>query len=436
MEIQVNKLREILDLLKPVVHRKTSVAAFNHVLATDGKIIAGDGESTVVAALPEAGDAMVLPFAPVLELLKRVPGYELLKVEMKDGRLGLSWSAGSAAYDTLKPEDFPPVPQLEVEAESQMDGDSLIGAMMSVLPYVATETTRPVLQAVAVVLGNPIEVAAADGFRLAFHVLPLQFPLERTIIVPSAAVSLLGHLLSKSPRTPTMAFDTLIPAITAKRQIDVALGKNRLQVNFQPAVSVIINLIDGQFPDYLRLIPKEEPALKARLYGPEFEAAVRRVAAVAREGSGAIRLVFEDSTMTVSAIAEGAQVEAKISTMTTQGAPNRIAIDQKYLLDYLKGKDGVITLSMTAPTAPIIFEHQQAPKVLLMPMQVEWPGDPKPEPEPKEPEDIKEAVETEKSPEPPEDEELTQPEAEASATEPTPPKTKRNSRRKSTEPAG
>lgn len=451
MEIQVNKLRQVLDLLKPVVPRKTSLPILTHVLFNDGQAIASDLESMVIAELPEAKEPMLLPFNTILDLVKYVPGYEMLKVETKRGKVTLSWSAGAATYDTEKPEEFPPVPGLKVQAEGRLDGDSLISTMLSVLPYAATEDTRPVLSGVTVILGNPIVVAAADGFQLGYQALPLSFPAERTIVVPSAAVSLLGHLLSRTPRTPPLT-DALVPAITAKRQIDIALAENRLRVGFG-AAQVIITLIQGSPPDFLLLIPKEEPVLKAQLFGPEFEAAVRRVSAVAREGSGAVRLVFNDGTATVSAIADDREVEATISTMGTQGAPNKVAINASYLLGYLKGKEGIVTLSFTAPTAPILFQYQRQPKVVIMPMNVDWPGDAKPAPPAtaEAPQDIKEAVETEEpeetgedTPETPVDETSAEPvdmppaetTAEAPATEPTPPKAKRGSRRKSTEPAG
>lgn len=64
MEIQVNKLREVFDLLKPVVPRKSAVAAWTHILLQEGKAIAGDGEVYVAMQLPgshRAADATVRP---------------------------------------------------------------------------------------------------------------------------------------------------------------------------------------------------------------------------------------------------------------------------------------------------------------------------------------------------------------------------------------
>lgn len=323
----------------------------------------------------------MLPFDLVGKLITYVPGHEVLSITSKQkgkaSSVTLAWSAGTGTYDSINPNEYPAMPDLKDPTQGKLDGDSLIPAMLSVLPFASTEDVRPVLHGVTVILGNPVEVAAADGFRLGYQVLPLSYPAERTIILPLGAVGILAHLLKKTPRASPLT-DSLVKAITAKRELDVALDDGLLRVSFG-AVTAIIRLIQGSPPTFVQLIPTQEPVLKTQLFGPEFEAAVKRVSAIAHEGSGAIRMVFNDGTATISAKAEGtAEVEAVISAMNTQGAPNRLAVNQTYLLNYLKGKDGIITLSMTTPTGPILFQYQQSPKVLIMPMRVEWPGDAKP----------------------------------------------------------
>ena len=72
--------------------------------------------------------------------------------------------------------DFPLLPELTAKAEGLIDGDALIAAIQAALPYVATDTARPVLSGVTVVLGTPIEVAAGDGFRMSHQVLGAFLP--------------------------------------------------------------------------------------------------------------------------------------------------------------------------------------------------------------------------------------------------------------------
>jgi len=235
-----------------------------------------------------------------------------------------------------------------------------------------------VLSGVTLVLGSPIEVAAGDGFTMSHQVLGLTFPLEEKVIVPARSVSVLGHVFDKTPRTPPSTADSLISVITAKRQIHMALiGENKLKVDFGESASVVINLIQGNPPEWLQLIPKGQPTLQSHLFAPQLEAAVKRVRDVARDGSGIVRMVFADGKLTVSATGEEQEIRATLDVIRTQGEPGRTAINFAYLLRYLAGKQGIITLSQYPESAPLVFEYQNSPRVLIMPMFVQW-GDEKP----------------------------------------------------------
>jgi len=372
MEIQVAKLREVLGVLKPAVPRKTSLLILTNVLVKEGQIVATDMDSMILLNLPEADESFLLPYAEVLKMLQYVPGNEYLNMHAKRGKLTLTWSAGSATYPTQNIEEFPSIPEFEVKVEATLDGDTFMPALISALPYTATGTDRPVLNGVTVIFGEPIEVAAGDGFRMAHIVLPLRFPEEHVTVIPSGSVSTLMHVWEKTPRTPTKA-DALVPIVMAKRHIQVALdGKRGLKVTFGPTASVIVKLVEGNPPAWLKLIPKEEPVLQVQLFAREFEAAVRRVSNVAHQSSGIVRLQFNVDSATVSARADGREVTANISVLDAKGTPNRLALNVSYLTEYLSNKDGIVSMSWTGNTAPVAFQHSKSPKVLIMPMEAKW----------------------------------------------------------------
>lgn len=378
MQIQVNKLRGLMELLKPVVPKTSTLPATTYIRVGGGKAIATDLETMVIADLPEAEEPMLLPFASLDEMLKYVPGNETLKIEVQDKKVSLAWSGGTANYPTEAVQEFPVLPEMPARAEGMIDGDMLIPAMLDALPYRATEDTRLVLTGVTLVMGSPLEVAAGDGFRITHQVLGLSFPLEEKIIVPAHGVTILGHVFAKTPRTPPTDATSLIPVITAKRQLHMALvGENKLQVDFGQTVTVVINLIQGSPPDFIKLIPKGEPILQSQIFAPQLEAAVKRVRDIAKDGSGIVRMVFDDGKLIVSAKADEQEISATVDTLNTQGEPGRTALNYRYLLDYLSDKQGIIILSQYDKTGPLAFQYQNSPRVLIMPMFVEW-GDEKP----------------------------------------------------------
>ncbi|MBI2851422.1 MAG: hypothetical protein HYX80_10385 [Chloroflexi bacterium] len=401
LEIQVNKLRELMTLMKPVIPRKSTLKVTGYIRVGDGKAVATDLETMVIYDLPQATEPMLLPYTSLADTLKYIPG-NTLKIEAQGRKLSLAWDGGTAVYPTEDVEDFPVLPELETRAEGLIDGDALVSAMQAALPYTATDSQRPVLSGVTLVLGSPIEVAAGDGFTMSHQVLGLTFPLEEKVIVPARSVSVLGHVFDKTPRTPPSTADSLISVITAKRQIHMALiGENKLKVDFGESASVVINLIQGNPPEWLQLIPKGQPTLQSHLFAPQFEAAVKRVRDIAKDGSGIVRMAFADGKLTVSAVGEEQEIRATLDVISTQGEPGRTAINYAYLLRYLTGKQGIITLSQYDKTGPLAFEYQNSPRVLIMPMFVQW-GDEavatkEPEPEPEAVEENPEGEEPEAS---------------------------------------
>ena len=344
--------------------------------------MATDLETMVIANLPEAKEPMLLPYSAIAEMLKYVPGNETLKIELKGKMIYLSWGGGNASYPTEDFMDFPIMPEMTARADGLLDGDILMAALLAALPYTATDTARPVLNGVTLVLGTPIEVAAGDGFRMSHQVLGLSFPLEEKVIVPAHSAAIMDHVFKKTPRTPPSTAASLIKVVTAKRQLRMSvIGDNKLRLDFGTNASVVINLIAGKPPEWLALIPKGNPMLQSQIFAPQFEAAAKRVRTISKDGSDIVRMEFADGKLKVSAKGADQEISSVIDTILTRGEPGRTAINQKYLLDFVSGKQGIVTFSKYTDTGPVVFEYQKSPRVLIMPMQCDW-GDSKPSEQP------------------------------------------------------
>jgi DNA polymerase III sliding clamp (beta) subunit (PCNA family) len=162
------------------------------------------------------------------------------------------------------------------------------------------------------------------------------------------------------------------------------IGDNKLRLDFGTAASVIINLILGKPPEWLALIPKGQPVLQSQIFAPQLEAAAKRVRDIAKDGAGAIRMEFADGKLKVSAKASDQDISSTIDTLNTQGETTRTALNQKYLLGYLNGKQGIVVFSKYTDVGPVVFEYQKSPRVLIMPMSVQW-GDETPSTEKEKP---------------------------------------------------
>jgi len=299
-----------------------------------------------------------------------VPGDELLTIEQEGKTVDLSWDGGEASYDVAEPDDYPPLPDMEPKAEGTMDGDSLVKALTLAAGYCATETDRPVLSGVHLFLGEQVAVAAADGFRLTYQELPASFPVQESVIIPARAAKMLDHLWHKVPPPPPLK-GSLIEQVTAQRELKLALDANRLKVSFG-RVSLIAHLIQGTPPSYLQLVPKEEELTsRVDVLAPDFERAVRRVKDVTGK-AGIVRLAWTENALTASAgDKDKGKVEAGVPVVG-EAVPGKVALNVSYLLDYLKGRQGVVRMQLKDEHSPVVFRHGQSPLVLIMPMSVQW----------------------------------------------------------------
>jgi DNA polymerase-3 subunit beta len=374
MEMRVDRLREALNLLKPVAPKKTALPVLHNMLLKDGKAEATDLEVAVALDMPEVDGECLIPYRTVLELLKRIPGDETLTLEQKGLELNLTWSGGKASYDANDPKDYPLFPKVDGKTKHSVDGDKLVETLSSIADYCSTEEARPVLSRVTIYFNENLEVAASDGFRMAYQHLPIAFPVEgvENIIIPARAVRLLSHLWHKTPRTPVG--DSLAELLTSKRQLELSLGGGVLGDEILKAefgrVTLLTNLIPGTPPKFKENIP-QEIQIEVRVMAPDFERAVRGISDVAKDNDGIVRLSWSKTKMTVSAKSEDkGQVETTTSVDASEAG--KVAIDVKYLLSYLHGKEGVITMGAKGVQDPILFHYGVSPTVVIMPMFVDW----------------------------------------------------------------
>ncbi|MBI4286322.1 MAG: hypothetical protein HY670_10580 [Chloroflexi bacterium] len=369
MQIRVDRLREALELLHPVVPRKTSLDVLGNVLLRNGRAAATDLEVAVALELPEVECECLLPQELVAKLLKYVPGSEVLTIEQKGKSLGFSWDGGQATYEVPKPADYPPLLEVKTGEAQAVDGETLVPALSAMLAYCATAKDRLVLTGVHLTLGETTEVAAGDGFRLAFQTLPIAVsPVDGVegAVIPASAVTILGHLWRKVPGAPLDGF----PARLLKRRLELTLNKTMLQVRFG-RVTLTTRLIEGASPNFKQFI-QQEAALKVRMLAPDFERAVRRVQDMARENSGIVRLAWSGAALSVSGrSSEKGQVEVSFP-VTSEGGDGRVALNVSYLLDYLRGREGLVTMSVISEKAPVLFRHGTSPVVVMMPIFVQW----------------------------------------------------------------
>jgi len=354
MQTQVAKLRRVLSLLEPAVSRKPTLKALSYVRLGEGKAVATDLDVTVMVDLPETQDGVcLLPFAVVENFLRFTPGSLALGIVSRDGKVHLLTQGSEASFPTMDPEEYPPLLAIGEDARSAVvDGDDLVKALAAMAGYTATQQDRPVLTAVCLALEEPMEAAAADGFRLAVRTLRSGFPggEGQRALVPRAAVKVLERLWKLAPPGAEAPEDAPIAELVVARRpvwLDYDGEAHVLRMRFGE-VTLMARLVEGTFPAYQELVPTSHTS-RVTFHAEELLRAVRQVGAVAREGTGVVRLQWEalrqalrhelrtnaqgeEGRLTVAAKAEEVG-DVEVGLRADIEAPGRSAFNVKYLME-------------------------------------------------------------------------------------------------------
>jgi DNA polymerase-3 subunit beta len=176
--------------------------------------------------------------------------------------------------------------------------------------------------------GKYLRAVATDGHRLALCQADLEGEEldEQQVIVPRKGVLELQRLLS------------------GEGDLDIELGSNHIRIQLD-GIRFTSKLIDGRFPEYDRVIPKESSnELKADR--GEFKSALQRTAILSNEKYRGIRLVIRDSGVMLQAH-NPEQEEAEEELAVEYSEDIEIGFNVNYLLDALGAVEGDdVTLSV------------------------------------------------------------------------------------------
>ena len=311
--------------------------------------------------------AITVPSRLLTDFVNSLPADKIeLSVSPRAKQVKLTCARNEATIGGMDADDFPPIPAVEGDT-LEIDAKTLREAITQVVFSAATDDSRPVLTGVDIVVeGDILTLAAADGFRLAVRTVKLKKKVaeKQEVIVPSRALSELNRLLQDQEDPVQMTFNA-----------------NKTQVLFRlKDVELVAQLIQGTFPDYSRLIPKEWGS-RAVVEVRDFLQETKIASIFARDGSGIVRITFEGAEdgspghMTVSARAEEIGDNTGALDATVEGEASKIAFNGKYLQEVLSVLDGGrVALETTGPSQPGVIRPLDNDNYVhvVMPMFVQW----------------------------------------------------------------
>ncbi|MEX2227716.1 MAG: DNA polymerase III subunit beta [Dehalococcoidia bacterium] len=372
--LQENLARGLGIVGRAVAVRSTLPITSNVLISTDGgriKLAATNLDIALtcwIGGQIEEEGAITVQSRLLSDFVNSLPQDKIeLTLAPRSKQLKVKCARNEATIGGIDADDFPPIPAIEDGGTLEIDPKALREAITQVVFSAATDDSRPVLTGVDVVLdGDTLTLAAADGFRLAVRHLKLKKKVaeKQEVIVPARALSELNRLLQDQDDPVQMTFNA-----------------NRTQVLFQlKDIELVAQLIQGTFPDYSRLIPKEWGS-RAVVEVRDFLQETKIASIFARDGSGIVRITFEGGEggapgkMTIAARAEEIGDNHGDLDAQVEGEASKIAFNGKYLQEVLQVLDGGrVALETTGPSQPGVIRPVDSENYVhvVMPMFVQW----------------------------------------------------------------
>ncbi|SRR5690606_25174726 len=368
--IERSELLRALTHVTSVVERRTTIPILSNLLlkasGSQLEFKATDLEREViehVAAEITTPGAVTVPAHMLHDIVRKLPDGAEVEMQRDPERERLTLYSGRAqfALQTLPAEDFPDLAAGEMSHEFTIAAQDLKKLLDKTRFAISTEETRYYLNGVylhpaAGKDGPTLRAVATDGHRLAQVELPC----------PAGAEGMPGVII---PRKTVHELHRLLEDSEAEVRVGVSTSKVRFEIG---PVTITSKLIDGTFPDYARVIPRNNDKV-LKVSNSQFTSAVDRVSTIASERGRAVKLNLADDRMILSVNnPEGGSATEELG-VSYSAAPLEIGFNARYLLDIaaqLESDNAVFKLADPGSPTLVTDNDDDSALYVLMPMRV------------------------------------------------------------------
>jgi DNA polymerase-3 subunit beta len=374
MKFKVDRavLLKALAHVQSVVERRNTIPILANVMIAvrDGKLTltATDMEIAIVedvAADSVRNGACTAPAATLYEIVRKLPDGAVVELDCPGGDAQLALRAGRYATSlvVLPTDDFPSMTAGTLPHKFALPAQTLRGLIDRTRFAISTEETRYYLNGIYIHQtesdgAKVLRAVATDGHRLARVEEPL----------PEGAGAMPGVIV---PRKTVAELRKLLDEVTG--DVEVALSDTRIQFTVG-TVTLTSKLIDGTFPEYERVIPRDNDKV-LRVGRADFAEAVARVAAISSERSRPVKLSLARDLLVLSASSPDqgtASEELDGDRVTYEAGPLEIGFQARYLNDITDQISNVVEFRFSDGAAPtVVLDSADASALyVLMPMRV------------------------------------------------------------------
>jgi DNA polymerase-3 subunit beta len=297
--------------------------------------------------------AITVPARLMQDFVTNLPD-NVLKLKLDANKLYISTDQYNSTINGVSAEDFPVMPAISNGSSASFPALEFKKALSKVVLAASADDARPVLTGVYFHSANgEIIAAATDSYRLAQNILGKNKS-EINFLVPATAANDLLRIINDTDK-------------------EIVITHDDQQVQFQVGdITLIARLIEGNYPDYRKLIPTKF-ATTAKLAKADFVNIAKVSSLFARESAGSITIKVEEEEKQVSINAIASQLgenTAKANAVVV--GSGEVTLNSRYLIDALNAFSAdEIEFCFNGKLEPCILRSASEPKYLhlIMPLR-------------------------------------------------------------------
>lgn len=365
--VSSTSLLKQLQLISGVLNSSNSLPILDHFLfeisENEIAVTASDLETTMITKVSveskEKGN-IAIPAKLLLDTLKTFPDQPLtFTIDEENFGIEINSDYGKYKLSGQNASDFPKTPVLESPAKVDISAEVLAIAIEKTIFASGNDELRPVMSGVFFQLSkSDLTFVATDAHKLVKY--------KRTDISSNKAAS---FIMPKKPLN-------LLKNILANVDDTVNVEFNETNAHFAFAdTELVCRLIDGKYPNYDAVIPKENPN-KLIIDRNSFLNSIKRVSIFSSRTTFQIRLKITGSELNISAEDLDFANEANERlTCQYEGEDMEIGFNSKFLIEMLSNlRSTEVNLEMSAPNRAGILspndEVDENEEVLMLVMPV------------------------------------------------------------------
>ncbi|MBI5548100.1 MAG: DNA polymerase III subunit beta [Deltaproteobacteria bacterium] len=364
--IATEELAKALHRAQGIAERKTTIPILANVLVQAKKggvsLTAFDLDIGLVSEHPAEvakEGAITLSSKTLFDIVRALPDAQVtLK---RTGNNAVEITSGSAHIKLLgmPAEEYPALPKEEKSNLVKAEGKALLEMIQKTTFAISTDETRYILNGLYFEPGDKgtVRAVATDGHRLSLveRAMEGDFKLTKGVILPRKGLLELRRLLEEAP------------------EAECFLGFGDSSAVFKKSgLSMFMRLIDGQFPDYKEVIPKE-PEKVLTLGRQALLDTLKRISLLSEEKSHAVRVELADDRLRISSQNTDLGEAHEDVPVPYKGKKVEVGFNARYLVDVLTVMDtDEVALEIVDEQSPGVLRPagDKSYTAVIMPMRI------------------------------------------------------------------